>query len=342
MANRKLQTEIERVCKKIVEGEEEFNEIWNKLYATENANQREKYEQDLKREIKKLQRYRDQIKGWIASNDVKDKNMLVEFRRRIEGLMERFKTCEKEMKTKAYSKEGLAAVGKLDPRERGKVEVQQWLSQAIDSLITQVDQAEAELETMEITVKKSSKKDVSRGEKQQQLEHLISRNKYHIQRMETLLRMLVNGTLEPEKVNALKEDIEYYIEANQEPDFEENEGLYEDLSLHEFDDDISIEDHFSEEGLIDENETEMDSNKSMNRSLVLDSVKTTKEQSETDEETDTRKVIDKFEGEAGKKSKTTAAATAHIIPATHPKSLAKGLYIRISYITLVINLLLVF
>ena len=256
--------------------------------------------------------------------------------------MERFKTCEKEMKTKAYSKEGLAAAGKLDPRERGKLEAQQWLSQAIDSLIAQVDQAEAELESMEITVKKSSKKDVSRGEKQQQLEHLISRNKYHIQRMEILLRMLVNGTLEAEKVNALREDIEYYIEANQEPDFEENEGLYEDLSFQEPDDDISTEDHFSEEGLIDENETEIDGNKFINKSSGLDAVKTTKEQLETDEETDFRKAIDKFEGEAGKKSKTIAATTAPILPTTNPKSLVKGLCVHISYIALAIGLLLAF
>jgi len=31
--------------------------------------------------------------------------------------MERFKACEKEMKTKAYSKEGLAS-NKMDPKEK--------------------------------------------------------------------------------------------------------------------------------------------------------------------------------------------------------------------------------
>ena len=34
------------------------------LYATDNANQKEKHEANLKTEIKKLQRYRDQIKTW--------------------------------------------------------------------------------------------------------------------------------------------------------------------------------------------------------------------------------------------------------------------------------------
>ena len=34
------------------------------VYDTDNMNQKEKYEGDLKKEIKKLQRYRDQIKTW--------------------------------------------------------------------------------------------------------------------------------------------------------------------------------------------------------------------------------------------------------------------------------------
>lgn len=34
------------------------------VYDTDNQNQREKYENDLKKEIKKLQRLRDQIKTW--------------------------------------------------------------------------------------------------------------------------------------------------------------------------------------------------------------------------------------------------------------------------------------
>jgi CCR4-NOT transcription complex subunit 3 len=36
---------------------------------------------DLKKEIKKLQRHRDQIKNWIASNDVKEKKNLIDARK---------------------------------------------------------------------------------------------------------------------------------------------------------------------------------------------------------------------------------------------------------------------
>lgn len=45
------------------------------VYDTDNANQKEKFEADLKKEIKKLQRYRDQIKTWIQSSEIKDKKV---------------------------------------------------------------------------------------------------------------------------------------------------------------------------------------------------------------------------------------------------------------------------
>ena len=47
----------------------------SQVYDTENANQKEKFETDLKKEIKKLQRYRDQIKMWIQSSEIKDKKV---------------------------------------------------------------------------------------------------------------------------------------------------------------------------------------------------------------------------------------------------------------------------
>ncbi|KAG8390765.1 hypothetical protein BUALT_Bualt01G0117500 [Buddleja alternifolia] len=72
-ASRKLQGEIDRVLKKVQEGVDVFDSIWNKVYDTDNLNQKEKFEADLKKEIKKLQRYRDQIKTWIQSSEIKDK-----------------------------------------------------------------------------------------------------------------------------------------------------------------------------------------------------------------------------------------------------------------------------
>ncbi|KAJ8958974.1 hypothetical protein NQ314_006338 [Rhamnusium bicolor] len=137
-ATRKLQGEIDRCLKKVTEGVETFEDIWQKVHNATNSNQKEKYEADLKKEIKKLQRLRDQIKSWIASGEIKDKSILMENRKLIETQMERFKVVERETKTKAYSKEGLGAAQKLDPAQKERDEIQHWLVSSIDQLNIQV------------------------------------------------------------------------------------------------------------------------------------------------------------------------------------------------------------
>lgn len=52
--------------------------------------------------------------------------------------MERFKVVERETKTKAYSKEGLGAAQKLDPAQKEREEVSNWLANSIDALNLQV------------------------------------------------------------------------------------------------------------------------------------------------------------------------------------------------------------
>ena len=70
--------------KKTDEGIAVFESIHEKLVVCTNPSQREKLEDALKKEIKKLQRSRDKIKGWAASSDVKDKKPLMDKRKAIE------------------------------------------------------------------------------------------------------------------------------------------------------------------------------------------------------------------------------------------------------------------
>jgi len=53
-ATRKLQAEIDRCLKKVAEGVDKFDETWQKVHNASNSNQKEKYEEDLKKEIKKI------------------------------------------------------------------------------------------------------------------------------------------------------------------------------------------------------------------------------------------------------------------------------------------------
>ncbi|KII95909.1 hypothetical protein PLICRDRAFT_170509 [Plicaturopsis crispa FD-325 SS-3] len=232
MAARKLQTEIDRTLKKVGEGVELFESIYDKMQASTNMTQKEKLETDLKTQIKKLQRLRDQIKTWVASNDIKDKSQLLDNRRLIETQMEKFKACEKEMKTKAFSKEGLIQSAKLDPKQQEKLEVTTWLQTKVEELLLQVEQSEAEIESIHGAGKKKSKTGNAAG-RLEELERLNERRKWHISRLEIVLRLLDNGSMSTEKVTGLKEDVSYFVESNTDDDFEEDEGIYDELNLDE-------------------------------------------------------------------------------------------------------------
>ncbi|KAF9296875.1 general negative regulator of transcription subunit 5 [Mortierella antarctica] len=245
MATRKLQTEIDKVLKKVAEGVETFEEIFEKIQTSTNANQKEKYESDLKKEIKKLQRQRDQIKTWISSNDIKDKRALMDNRKLIEQQMEKFKACEKEMKTKAYSREGLSMSGRLDPKEKEKAETCSWVTERVESLNIQIEALEAEVETLQAGAKKG--KNNPAKERMTELEEKIERHKWHQGRLELILRLLENGQIDTEKIIAIQEDVNYYVDENLDPDFAEDEEIYTDLNLEEEEDyfNIGTEDHYT-------------------------------------------------------------------------------------------------
>lgn len=141
--------------------------------------------------------------------------------------MERFKVVERETKTKAYSKEGLGAAQKLDPAQRVKDEVRQWLTSSISNLQIQIELYESEMESLVVGKKKRLDKD--KQDRMDELKSKFERHKFHIAKLETLLRMLDNDGVEVEQVRRIKDDVEYYIESSQEPDFEENLFMYMDI-----------------------------------------------------------------------------------------------------------------
>jgi len=227
MANRKLQTEIDRTLKKVQEGIEIFDQLYNKVYNAPTPQQREKYEADLKKEIKKLQRYRDQIKTWASSSEVKDKSPLLEARRVIEQDMERFKVCEKETKTKAFSKEGLAQAAKKDPAAEAREKASEWLENCIEQIEHQKETVEAELEGLG-GAKKGKKS--ANSDKMDELREVQERHNFHTTNLEQLLRLLENESITPEDVDEIKDGVEYYIESNMEdPDFYDDDTIYDDI-----------------------------------------------------------------------------------------------------------------
>lgn len=232
MAARKLQQEVDKCFKKVAEGVAEFEAIYEKIEQSNNPAQKEKLEDNLKREIKKLQRLRDQIKTWAASNDIKDKAPLLEHRKLIETQMEKFKAVEKAMKTKAYSKEGLSAAAKLDPKEQAKIDASDFLSGMVDDLEKQIEILEAEGESIQATMKKG-KNNTAKADRIAEVERVIERHKWHQGKMELIRRSLENGGVEADQVNDLEESIRYYVSDGMNEDFMEDEEMYDELDLED-------------------------------------------------------------------------------------------------------------
>ncbi|KAG0673154.1 general negative regulator of transcription subunit 5 [Kluyveromyces marxianus] len=210
MSQRKLQQEVDKVLKKVKEGLEEYEEIYEKFQNTESDNQsyREKLESDLKREIKKLQKHREQIKNWLSKDDIKDRaDVLMENRRLIESGMERFKSIEKIMKTKKFSTEALTNPDLIkDPRELKKRDQFLFVEECLEELQKQLDAFEVENN-----------------------EEQIEKHTFHISNLENILKLLQNDDLDPETVQDFQEDIRYYVDNNDDPDFVDYDTIYQDM-----------------------------------------------------------------------------------------------------------------
>lgn len=146
--------------------------------------------------------------------------------------MEKFKAVEKAMKTKAYSKEGLSAAAKLDPKEQAKVEASEFLSSMVDELEKQIEQLEAEGESIQATMKKG-KNNTAKAERIAEVERIIERHKWHQGKLELIRRSLENGGVDTEQVNDLEESIRYYVSDGMNDDFMEDDEMYNELDLED-------------------------------------------------------------------------------------------------------------
>lgn len=227
MAHRKLQQEIDRVFKKINEGLDIFDTFHERHENATNPSQKDKLEADLKREIKKLQKLREQIKVWQTQNEVKDKDKLLEYRRLVEVAMEKYKVVEKGSKVKAYSNMSLKQGVDLDPEEQEKQDTINFIQESIDDLERQYQSIEVELE--KLSSKKSKKS--SNDSKKEELKEFQEKYRWHQQNLEIALRLLENDELQPSDINEIKEDLTYFLQSNRDANFIDNEYIYEPLDL---------------------------------------------------------------------------------------------------------------
>eukprot|EP00930_Biecheleria_cincta_P095888 TRINITY_DN87783_c0_g1_i1.p1 TRINITY_DN87783_c0_g1~~TRINITY_DN87783_c0_g1_i1.p1 ORF type:complete len:756 (-),score=211.86 TRINITY_DN87783_c0_g1_i1:341-2608(-) len=237
-AGRKLQAEIDKLLKKVEEGLEEFNNIWDGVHNASQPNQREKFETELKAQIKKLQRDREQIKTWLGDKSIKDKNALGDARKKIEVEMERFKDFERDAKTKTYSKDGLMKADKVDPGEEERRRHRTWIKESVHKLEVQIDEIDADLEGM---VGKKGKKDNKEDPALTHSKYIQETHRWHITKMEQLLRKLDNDELNLDELDDLKDSVDFYVDENSRVagEFQEFETIYDDFNLEEVEDYLS-------------------------------------------------------------------------------------------------------
>ncbi|EGV66483.1 hypothetical protein CANTEDRAFT_117398 [Yamadazyma tenuis ATCC 10573] len=246
MSARKLQQEIDKVNKKISEGLLVFNDTHEKLFATEITTQRDKFEADLKKEIKKLQRLRDQVKQWLGDSSIKlDKKVLHENRTKIEHAMDQFKDLEKISKIKQFSNEGLELLSKTpggrlrgfgDSMDAKKAEACEYISEVIEKLSAQNEIVETEVHSLASQMKKAKSSNAitiqaSLDEAKEMHESLTN----HLQKLENVLRSLENEILKPDLIDSIRDDLDYIVESNQDEDFIDYDDFYETLNLEEAD-----------------------------------------------------------------------------------------------------------
>lgn len=249
MSTRKLQQEFDKTNKKIAEGLSVFDDIYEKLTTSELNSLKEKLENDLKKEIKKLQRSRDQLKQWLGDSSIKlDKNLLQENRTKIEHAMDQFKDLEKFSKIKQFSNEGLELQNKKsrfskfnDPADAKKKEACDYISDVIDQINQQNEGLELEIHQYTVQLKKSKSSALNSIQAAiDDLRYKIDRNNGHLTQLEKILRSIENEKLDPEKVDDIKDDLDYYVETNQEDDYVEYDDFYDQLELDDEGFDIHI------------------------------------------------------------------------------------------------------
>jgi len=224
--SQKMRT-IDQTMKRITEGEGTFDDMFEKVRQASSQKEREKLAGDLKKEIKKLQRFRDQLKIWLSDPDVRNKDPLDEARRSIESRMEKFKKCEAEVKTKPFSNEGL--LQKDVPSKKGSDlrSTIGWLKSAVSSLSDQNKELSADISKMSQKKKLKSTASAELSEKKR----LVERNTWHISVLKHIVKSLRNKDMNCRDVEEVKDDIEDYVANCMNDDFEENEDMYSPLSI---------------------------------------------------------------------------------------------------------------
>ena len=197
------------------------------FYSAETHSQKQKIEAELRVMIKKLHRVRDQIKIWQENSDLRDRlQVLTESRHSIDRRMERFRQVEQETKLKAFSKGAMAQGGVMTPEEARRARAREWLVVTLEALSDGINSCEAEVEAMSNGADRSA---AAREAESRRLTKAIDRRRWHSVRLEALIRLLDNEAVHADEVEAIEDDVAFFLEHADEDEFDMDEGVYDSI-----------------------------------------------------------------------------------------------------------------
>ncbi|ORC89631.1 CCR4-NOT transcription complex subunit 3 [Trypanosoma theileri] len=233
MANsKKTQQEIDRLVRRAQDGVESFDDLYDKYLKAGSQTLKERFEGELKREIKKVQRFRENIKVFISNPEVKDTKMLETSLKSIEERMELFKTCERETKTKAFSKEGLAAGS---PNETLQAQRETSLKSTMEDMRKQIDILEYDLER---DARGHNSGRTTKGTPSAVLARM-RKLKFHLDKLELVLKAVTNGSADLDRVRDIEGTMQRLLQnetnsdEEDEDEDEEEENLYSGFDLED-------------------------------------------------------------------------------------------------------------
>ncbi|KRZ99022.1 uncharacterized protein AC631_05210 [Debaryomyces fabryi] len=119
--------------------------------------------------------------------------------------------------------------------ELEEIDLSPEAEEAVGFLETSIEELEDQCEKLEGEYEKISQKKIRKNnltmieERKQEIEGFSNRNKFHIEKMEMVIDFLKKDKISPDAVFAIQEDITFYLESNQEPDFIDDDTLYDEL-----------------------------------------------------------------------------------------------------------------
>jgi CCR4-NOT transcription complex subunit 3 len=221
--SRQIQQEIEKKLQQVEEGSANFGSILKKLQGTVNAPQKERLENELKKEIKRLQKIRESLKA-LESQEPRLRQRMVEAKKKIEELMEVHKQSERDSKVKAFSREGLSNASRMDPQEESRNEMREMIKNLQGSIQDKINMKEGEIERY-----RSAR---TRPPQFEEANRYMRAASNHLDRLEQVLRLVENDSVTLDTIWSINEKFESFLkEEDLQESEQELENIYKSLNL---------------------------------------------------------------------------------------------------------------